>query len=78
VDVKGMAPLQGCGEPLLLAQGHGGSSRETPGTPFPVVGEVLSGHLDAVLGLRPHSLEGEGCGFNWPHLRAEARLGQWE
>lgn len=79
-------PLGGC-------QGHGpssgvrgapvtcpgsSSSRETPGTPFPIVGEVLSGHLDAVLGLRPHSLEGEGCGFNWPHLRAEARLGQWE
>lgn len=59
------------GSPPLLAQGHRVSGRETPGAWFPVVGEVLSSHLDAVPGFGPPSLEREGCGFNGPHL-AEA------
>lgn len=71
MDGKGPAPLWGMGSPPLLAQGHRVSGRETPGAWFPVVGEVLSSHLDAVPGFGPPSLEREGCGFNGPHL-AEA------
>lgn len=55
----------------LLAQGHGHGGGGTPVTQLSVVGEILSGHLDVVPGSGSHSPEGEGCGFDGPHLRAE-------
>lgn len=70
-DVWDPAPAPWSWETPLLARGHRDSGRETPVTQLPVVREVLSSHLDAVLGLGPHSPEGEGCGFNGPHLRAK-------
>lgn len=55
----------------LLAQGHGHSRGETPVTQLSIVGEILSGHLDVVPGSGSHSPEGEGSGFDGPHLQAE-------
>lgn len=77
-DVRDPAPLLGVlGSPLLIPD-HGGGGGKTPVTQLPIVGEVLSRHLDAVLGPGPHGPEGEGCGFNGPHLRAKRGPGQRE
>lgn len=46
-------------------------ARAAPGARFPVVREVLGGHLDAVPGVGLRRPEGEGRGFDGAHLRRE-------
>lgn len=49
---------------------------EAPVTWFPVVCEVLGGHLDAILGSGVRVPEGESRGFNGSHLEGERASGQ--
>lgn len=68
---------EGPGKPLLLAQSRCGGGREAPVAGLPIVSEVLGSHLDAVPGVGPHSPEGEGRGFDGPHLREKDGVSGW-